>query len=113
MQLLKRMGNGRDGAYRAVSRGNGRDALWLAMGRSLAMVLLSTPAIVFAQQANDGAAGQTSGSEQNRVERPRLLFLLQRPAGAAPRRDDPYAQLSATLRNALDSANRYDIVLFG
>jgi tetratricopeptide (TPR) repeat protein len=82
-----------------------------AFGLALLMSIIMA-GVAYAQQADSGANQQTGGSE-TAAERPHLLFLLQRPTGATAKRDDPSSQLSVTLRNALDNANRFNIVVYG
>jgi tetratricopeptide (TPR) repeat protein len=116
MQLLKGAGSLPAGARQRRRTHTAPLAYRLGVTLGLGLLLLTGTKCVVAQNADGGAAqsaaGQTGGSNASQSERPRMLFLFQRPAGVASRRDDPYTELSATLRNAIDGANRFDIVLY-
>ena len=112
MQLLKATRNSKRTMKNARAQRRGYACARLPMALGLTCLLLAASGVVLAQQADAGVAGQSAGGAEARGELPRVLFLLQRPAGTIARHDDPTTQLSATLREALGASNRYNIILY-
>jgi tetratricopeptide (TPR) repeat protein len=112
MQLLKGADELSAGNRQGQSKRTGCPARRAGMALSIGLLLLTGGRIVGAQEAHGSAAGQENHGPESQSERPRLLFLLQRPAGATAHRDDPYLQLSVALRTAMEAAKRYDLMLY-